>query len=489
MTEDAAERWARLRFAIIGKLLVKPPEHGELKGALEALAGETWEHPTTGEPTTFGESTIERWYYQALGTDDPIRALRRQIRSDAGANRAMSAKLLAELEAQYRQHPKWSYQLHSDNLKALVQEKPSLGRAPSYTTVRRSMKKRGWRKQPRARTPGQRRAQERLEQREVRSYEVSHVHGLWHFDYHEGKRQVIDSKGRRHTPYCLGILDDLSRLGCHVQWYLQRENTETLSHGLIQAFLKRRLPRGALSDNGSPMLAEETQNGFEGLSIKHETTLANSPYQNGKQEAFWEQVEGRLMPMLESVEPLSLTFLNYATQAWLEQEYNRSKHDELGISPLEKMLAEPDVSRPCPPLKELRLHFTVKKHRTQRRSDGTISIAGVRFEVPSRFRHVERLSVRYARWDLSSVYLVDPRDSTKVLAEILPQDKRRNADRQRRVLEPVAPLSPAQAREPVPPLMRKLLADYAATGLPPAYIPHIPNLNNEEDNHDDEHNG
>ena len=29
----------------------------------------------------------------------------------------------------------------------------------------------------------------------------------------------------------------------------------------------------------------------------------------------------------------------------------------------------------------------------------------------------------------------------------------------------------AAAEEPLPPLMRKLLADYAATGLPPAYLP------------------
>ena len=486
MTEDVAERWACLRFAIISRLLVSPPEPGELGATLKTLAERRWKHPTTGEETTFGKSTIERWYYVAQASDDPIKALRRQIRSDAGANRVMSAKLLAELEAQYREHPRWSYQLHADNLDALAKEKPALGRAPSYTTVRRNMKKRGWRKRPRkARTRGQRRAQERLEQREVRSYEVSHVHALWHFDFHEAKRQVIDANGVRHTPYLLCILDDLSRLVCHAQWYLTPENTDTLVHGLIQAFLKRGRPRAALSDNGAPMRAEETGNGFEELSIEHETTLSNSPHQNGKQETFWEQVEGRLMPMLESVKPLTVTFLNQATQAWIEQEYNRSRHDELGMSPLEKMLAGPDVSRPCPTLSELRFHFTVKQKRTQRRSDGTISIEGVRFELPSRFRHVERVSVRYARWDLSSAYVVDPRDSTKQLAQILPLDKQRNANRQRRALEPVAPLVPMEPSDPVPPLMRKLLADYAATGLPPAYLPHETNNQDHTETSDD----
>ena len=39
-------------------------------------------------------------------------------------------------------------------------------------------------------TEGMQRAEARHEQREVRSYEVEHVHGLWHVDFHECKRKV-----------------------------------------------------------------------------------------------------------------------------------------------------------------------------------------------------------------------------------------------------------------------------------------------------------
>jgi hypothetical protein len=35
-------------------------------------------------------------------------------------------------------------------------------------------------------------------------------------------------------------------------------------------------------------------------------------------------IEGRLLPMVEEVEPLTLEQLNHATLAWLEREYNRS---------------------------------------------------------------------------------------------------------------------------------------------------------------------
>ena len=50
-----------------------------------------------------------------------------------------------------------------------------------------------------------------------------------------------------------------------------------------------------MSDNGSAMTAHEIENGLLRLGIIHEKTLPYSPFQNGKQEAFWGQVEGRLV--------------------------------------------------------------------------------------------------------------------------------------------------------------------------------------------------
>ncbi len=112
--------------------------------------------------------------------------------------------------------------------------------------------------------------------------------------------------------------------------------------------------------------------------------LPYSPYQNGKQESFWGQVEGRLLPMLEDVPDLTLRQLNEATLAWLEMEYNRKPHSELGQSPVQAYLHLPDVGRPCPTSQELQRAFTAEVRRTVRRSDGTISLGGVRFEIPSR---------------------------------------------------------------------------------------------------------
>ena len=134
-----------------------------------------------------------------------------------------------------------------------------------------------------------------------------------------------------------------------------------------------------MTDNGSAMLAEEFQQGLERLSILHQPTLPYSPYQNGKQEAFWGTLEGRLMEMLANCKELSLDFLNEATQAWVEMEYNRREHSEIGAAPVARFLHSSDVLRDSPSSAALRDAFRLQTTRTQRRSDGTISVGDGKF--------------------------------------------------------------------------------------------------------------
>ena len=94
------------------------------------------------------------------------------------------------------------------------------------------------------------------------------------------------------------------------------------------------------------------------------------------------------------------------------------------------------MTRPCPGSVALRLAFTRSVTRTQKKSDGSIVIDGRRFELPNRYRHLARVEVRYAEWDLSAVHLVDERTGD-VLARLYPQDRTQNASGLRRSLEPL----------------------------------------------------
>jgi len=476
---SAAHLWARFRFSVVGVLLSSPPPRGELKAAIRSLAARTWTHPTTGRDVRFSAVTIERWYYTARhGGDDPVAVLRRAVRKDCGKV-SLATALAERLSLQYHQHPHWSYQLHYDNLAAVVQAEPALGPLRSYATVRRSMKAHGWVPRPRPhpkQRPGEALAEQRRQTREIRSYEAAYVGALWHLDFHHGSLKVLTPGGQWLRPIALGILDDHSRLCCHIQWYLS-ETAADLVHGLSQAIQKRGLPRALLTDNGPAMVADEVTEGLLRLGIVHERTLPYSPYQNGKQEAFWGTLEGRLMTMLEGVAQLTLASLNEATQAWMEIEYNRATHREISGPPVERFARAPDVLRTSPSSEALRDAFRLETGRIQRRSDGTISLEGVRFEIPARYRHFREVAVRYARWDLGRVDLVD-RKSGMILAPIYPLDRAANADGRRAFVAADrgdVPPEGAPCRDgAVPPLLKAILAEYSAPGLPPAYLPRTP---------------
>jgi transposase InsO family protein len=475
-------RWARLRFQIIGPLFAAPPQNGELSIEIDKLAKKEWRHPTTGECVRFGASTIERWYYQAKAAPiDTMESLARKVRSNAGTQPCVHVVLREAIRRLHRDFPWFSFQLHYDNLKVVAANDPTLKPLPSYSTICRYMKGHGLLREKASKS--RLRATNAggvFETRETRSFEVEHVNGLWHLDFHECSRSICLPSGVWQKPVLLCVLDDRSRLVCHAQWYLS-STAETLIHGLCQAILKRGLPWALYTDNGSAMIALETREGFLQLGIVYEHTLPYSPQQNAKQEVFWAQVEGRLLSMLRGERTLSLSLLNQATQAWIEQEYNRSVHSETKQAPVDRFLDGPNTSRPSPEVDELRRAFRKPVTRSQRQSDGTISVEGIRFEIPARYRPLQRVHIRYASWDLSTVDLCDERTGTH-LCVLYPLDKAKNANRERRIISHEA--NPTEKSTDAPgmaPLMHKIMADYAATGVPPSYLPHDKKANLQEE--------
>ena len=226
------DRWARLRFSIIGPLMAAPPAPRQLGAAFLALAAKTWRHPVSGLDVRFGASTLERWYYRARSAADPVAALKDELRGDEGGFPSLTPVAIAALTLQYREHPGWTAQLHLDNLRVACKEAgarrwprtPPCGVTcrPRACTVRRD---------PKRATEGAVAARDRLEQLEVRSFEVEHVAALWHLDFHHASRKVLTRAGAWIKPMLLGVIDDRSRLVCHLQWYLD-ETAHSLVHGL-----------------------------------------------------------------------------------------------------------------------------------------------------------------------------------------------------------------------------------------------------------------
>jgi len=137
----------------------------------------------------------------------------------------------------------------------------------------------------------------------------------------------------------------------------------------------------------------------------------------------------------------------------------------------QRVLDGPEVSRKALSPDELRRAFTFETTRSLRRSDGTISLEGRRYEIPSTFHHMKRISIRYADWDLSTVFLVNQR-SGDVIGRIYPRDLEKNADGIRRSKEAHDnQWKPTNRSTGMAPLLQSHLVEYAATGLPMNYIP------------------
>ena len=353
-------------------------------------------HPITGEPVQFAFSTLERWLHlarKAAGHGDTVGALRRKDplgRRDAARGvvggggrdrRAAQGSPDVELQAARRQPGR------AGELGELA------GRVPSYTTVRRTMKERGLFRQKRRQAPRQRRprgprpqpgdlrgARDAQLRERVRPRAVAP--GL-------PRRQVVRivlADGEVVTPKLLGMLDDRSRLCCHAQWYLD-ESAEDLVHGLVAGDPEARAAAQLMTDNGSAMKAAEVREGLARLGILHEHDAAGSPSRTASRRLLGQRRGSAARDAGERRRTLTLDVLNEATQAWVELEYNRARHSEIGEAPAERFLRGPDVGRPSPSAEELRLAFRVEetRHAAAERRHGR-RIDGVRFEVPSRYR-------------------------------------------------------------------------------------------------------
>ena len=233
--------------------------------------------------------------------------------------------------------------------------------------------------------------------------------------------------------------------------------------------MQRGLPRALMTDNGAAMMAEEFTAGLPPWASCTSPRYRIRPTRTPSRRTSG-RVEGRLMAMLEGEDDLTLELLNNATPPGSSRNTTAAAHRDRRHA-AGALSGRPQRARPCPVASELTAAFRIELTRTQRRTDGTVSLHGRRFEIPSRYRHLNHVHLRYARWDLSGVDLIDARTGA-VLCSVNPLDKAANADGQRRALDP--PETNASPTRGIAPLLRKLLAEYAATGLPPAYLHHRP---------------
>jgi hypothetical protein len=243
-----------------------------------------------------------------------------------------------------------------------------------------------------------------------------------------------------------------------VQWSFS-ESSEDLVRAISIAIMKHGRPCRFLSDNGAAMRAKEYIQGLERLGVFVNKIRKKKPNQNGKTEVHWASMESKLLAMLIGQEDLNLGQLNEMTIAWAELGYNRNIHREIKMTPLDRYLSSKNVGSSSCDEDTLKRAFRIDEFRCPRQSDHTITIDDILFRLPQQFWPLDRILVRYARWDLSFVHVVDFVTSKEIM-RIFPVDKEANADGKRRSISTPIEVSTERKRTTLPPYMQDLVRQY-----------------------------
>ena len=114
--KDRAEAIALYRAQIVGPLVRRELERGDLRAALLELTTQRFRPPRAHTAQTYSIATLERWYYAFR--DGGLDALRPQPRKDKGRARELTDEQKALVLGIREEHPNASVTLIVDTLVA-----------------------------------------------------------------------------------------------------------------------------------------------------------------------------------------------------------------------------------------------------------------------------------------------------------------------------------------------------------------------------------
>ena len=225
------------------------------------------------------------------------------------------------------------------------------------------------------------------------AFSMKHANQLWQADTMFGPH--IDtglSLGSRKQAKLIAFLDDASRVLCHGEFFLD-ENVDTLVRAIRAAFYKRGVPEQLLVDNGSIYCSQEITLicARVGCILRH--TAVRDAAAKGKIERFFRRVRDQFL--VKKLDLSSLDALNRQFTQWVEQDYNATPHDALGMKPIDRFgidLARVRFLAPSEHSDEL---FHAEAARKVKK-DNTFSFQGRRYETPVDLRDRE-IQLRYDR--------------------------------------------------------------------------------------------
>ena len=334
-----------------------------------------------GRVRRYSPDTICDWlrHYRACGID----GLRKKPRKDRGAT-SVSQILQSSLADMRKSQPSWTTRRILSDLR---ERGIWNGHRPGKSVLYRFIASHGLSRS--AVVPAE----------PVRSFEYPFFGDLWSADFLHGP------KVRRGThafkSYLHAIIDDATRYVVVARFHFA-EDTRSLLDDLMLATTRFGIPKRFYTDNGAAFRSRHLRQVAARLTIALPHTPAYKPRGRGKIERFFRTVRDSL---LTGRPRTTLEKLNADLGAWIN-EYHTRVHRTLGMTPLERKLADagPELRR-LPSTGDSNSIFRMEELK-RIGSDGCVRMFKRRFDVPDAIP-ASFVTVSYLPWDQSYI-LVGP---------------------------------------------------------------------------------
>jgi putative transposase len=225
------------------------------------------------------------------------------------------------------------------------------------------------------------------------AFSMKYANQLWQADTMFGPYvdTGLSSRSRKQAKL-IAFIDDASRVLCHGEFFCE-ENVDTLVKAIRAAFYKRGVPEQLLVDNGSIYCSQEITLicARVGCILRH--TAVRDAAAKGKIERFFRRVRDQFL--VRNLDLSSLETLNRQFSHWVENDYNATVHDALGMKPIDRFGIDLARVRFLPPSEHNDELFYAESTRKVKK-DNTFSFGNRRYETPVDLRD-KQIQLRHDR--------------------------------------------------------------------------------------------
>jgi len=353
-----AEQISAFRLAIVGELLIRDLERGELTTELKRLSKQRYRPPGSKNTRSFHWKTLQSWLLQAR---KGIRQLQPQSRTRGFALALDDTQRQTLLDIR-RAHPTAAAELI---LSEAVRNGLIADGQTSVPTLRRFFRAQGL----------SRDSLNRASRRSNRRRWSARTSGdLWHADVCHIRAMTPTGKTRMWKVHA--ILDDRSRYVIALD--VRKTETEVdLLRVLCTALMQHAAPGTFYVDNGSCYRGEVLIALSQRLDIRLVHAKPYDPEARGLMERFWRTMRQQCTDHLEPIETAAQ--LINVLWAWLDSYHRRPHGGLMGKRPRDIYLAE---TRGKPTKTALSIATALEQTKKRKvRKDATLSIDGKLFET------------------------------------------------------------------------------------------------------------